>query len=83
MSKCVHERLCSEYLRRYGKIISKHCPNPNRCPFFKKENYVSIKEFADSVADAFASEFDIDDDNVVHMKRKTVPRDMVDDCYGV
>lgn len=79
---CKHERVCTEYMRRYGKILSKHCPNPNRCPFYEKDNAVTIKEFTEAFADAVATELDIDG-NVAKVKRKTVPRDMVDDCYGV
>lgn len=83
MSKCVHERLCSEYLRRYGKIISKHCPNPNRCPFFKEENVVTIKEFMEDFMDGVADTFGVDGNGVMRVKRKTVSRDAIDDCYWV
>ena len=79
---CKHERVCTEYMRRYGKILSKHCPKPNRCPFYEKDDAVTIKEFTEAFADAVAAEFGIDG-NVAKVKRKTVPRDMVDDCYGV
>lgn len=83
MPRCVHERVCTEYMRRYGKILSKHCPNPSRCPFYQKENSVTIKEFMDDFMDGMADTFCINDNGVTKVKRKTVPRDMVDDCYGV
>ena len=83
MTGCIHEKVCAEYMRRYGKILSKHCPKPNRCPFFDDGNSVDTKRLADLVADAVAEEFGIKGGETMRIKRKTVPRDMVDDCYGV
>lgn len=83
MALCKHERVCTEYMRRYGKILSKHCPNPNRCPFFEKSDAVTIKEFTEAFADTMAEIMEVDGGHVKHVKSKAVPREDVDDCFGV
>lgn len=55
MEACKYDMICSEYKRRYNKILCSTCPN--RCPYYVPEDDGIIKltarQLGEAVLDAY------------------------------